>query len=64
MIFGGHLEQDVSFQWDLELLNFELCGQIYGQFTENYAGYIEIGGLYGKTGIDWFIEKLLFLVCG
>jgi len=25
MIFGGYLEQDVSFQWALELLNLELC---------------------------------------
>jgi len=25
MIFGEYLEQDVSFQWDFELLNSELC---------------------------------------
>jgi len=25
----------------LELLNFELCGQSYDQFTQNYAEYVE-----------------------
>ena len=43
VIFGGYLETDVSFQLGLELLNFELCGQSYDQFTQDYAEYIGTG---------------------
>ena len=41
MIFGVVIGWGVSFQKALELLNCELCGQSYDQFTEDYAEYIE-----------------------
>ena len=46
IIFGGLIAQWVKFQWVLELLNFELCRQSYGHFTEDYAEYIETGGSF------------------
>ena len=44
---------DVSFQWALELLHFELCGQSYGPFTEAYAEYIETGSIFEQ----WTLRK-------
>ena len=46
MILGGYLEQNVRFQWHLELLSFELCGQSYGPFTKAYAENIKTGRLF------------------
>ena len=56
MIFGGYLEKDVSFQWDFELLNFELCGQSYDPFTEAYAKYIETGSIIEQWSLrkNWY----------
>ena len=41
MSFSVVIARGVSFQQASELLNFELCGQSYDQFTQDYAEHIE-----------------------
>ena len=58
MIFDVLIAQCIIFQRALELLNFELCGQIYNQFTEECAEYIDTGSRLEH----WTLRKKLVLI--